>query len=399
MSAKLTVKDLDLKGKKVLVRVDFNVPLKNGMITDDTRIKACLPTIQYLIDHKAKIILLSHLGRPKGKKNLEMSLAPCAKRLGELLKLPVKMAKDCIGDEVKKEVDALKEGEILLLENLRFYEAEEKPEKDSQFVKQLSQLADLYINDAFGTAHRKHASTYYLAKEFPQKAAAGLLLQKEIDFLGKALANPEKPFYAIIGGAKISTKIGVLQSLISVVDKIFIGGAMAYTFFKAQGLEVGKSLCEDEYLEQAKEIMNVAEKQKVSIILPIDTVITKEIKEQASSKVVSIQEGIPKEMEGVDIGPQTIKLFKQELKDAKTIFWNGPLGVFEVDEFAKGTEEVATFIANLNCTTIVGGGDSIAALNKLHLANKISHISTGGGASLEYIEHHSLPGIDVLSDK
>lgn len=399
MSAKLTVKDLDLKGKKVLVRVDFNVPLKNGMITDDTRIKACLPTIQYLIDHKAKIILLSHLGRPKGKKNLEMSLAPCAKRLEELLKLPVKMAKDCIGDEVKKEVDALKEGEILLLENLRFYEAEEKPEKDSQFVKQLSQLADLYINDAFGTAHRKHASTYYLAKEFPQKAAAGLLLQKEIDFLGKALANPEKPFYAIIGGAKISTKIGVLQSLISVVDKIFIGGAMAYTFFKAQGLEVGKSLCEDEYLEQAKEIMNVAEKQKVSIILPIDTVITKEIKEQASSKVVSIQEGIPKEMEGVDIGPQTIKLFKQELKDAKTIFWNGPLGVFEVDEFAKGTEEVATFIANLNCTTIVGGGDSIAALNKLHLANKISHISTGGGASLEYIEHHSLPGIDVLSDK
>lgn len=399
MSAKLTVKDLDLKGKKVLVRVDFNVPLKNGMITDDTRIKACLPTIQYLIDHKAKIILLSHLGRPKGKKNLEMSLAPCAKRLGELLKLPVKMAKDCIGDEVKKEVDALKEGEILLLENLRFYEAEEKPEKDSQFVKQLSQLADLYINDAFGTAHRKHTSTYYLAKEFPQKAAAGLLLQKEIDFLGKALANPEKPFYAIIGGAKISTKIGVLQSLISVVDKIFIGGAMAYTFFKAQGLEVGKSLCEDEYLEQAKEIMNVAEKQKVSIILPIDTVITKEIKEQASSKVISIQEGIPKEMEGVDIGPQTIKLFKQELKDAKTIFWNGPLGVFEVDEFAKGTEEVATFIANLNCTTIVGGGDSIAALNKLHLANKISHISTGGGASLEYIEHHSLPGIDVLSDK
>ncbi|OJU79915.1 MAG: phosphoglycerate kinase [Chlamydia sp. 32-24] len=399
MSAKLTVKDLDLKGKKVLVRVDFNVPLKNGMITDDTRIKACLPTIQYLIDHKAKIILLSHLGRPKGNKNLEMSLAPCAKRLGELLKLPVKMAKDCIGDEVKKEVDALKEGEILLLENLRFYEAEEKPEKDSQFVKELSQLADLYINDAFGTAHRKHTSTYYLAKEFPQKAAAGLLLQKEIDFLGKALANPEKPFYAIIGGAKISTKIGVLQSLISVVDKIFIGGAMAYTFFKAQGLEVGKSLCEDEYLEQAKEIMNVAEKQKVSIILPIDTVITKEIKEQASSKVVSIQEGIPKEMEGVDIGPQTIKLFKQELKDAKTIFWNGPLGVFEVDEFAKGTEEVATFIANLNCTTIVGGGDSIAALNKLHLANKISHISTGGGASLEYIEHHSLPGIDVLSDK
>ena len=265
MSAKLTVKDLDLKGKKVLVRVDFNVPLKNGMITDDTRIKACLPTIQYLIDHKAKIILLSHLGRPKGNKNLEMSLAPCAKRLGELLKLPVKMAKDCIGDEVKKEVDALKEGEILLLENLRFYEAEEKPEKDSQFVKELSQLADLYINDAFGTAHRKHTSTYYLAKEFPQKAAAGLLLQKEIDFLGKALANPEKPFYAIIGGAKISTKIGVLQSLISVVDKIFIGGAMAYTFFKAQGLEVGKSLCEDEYLEQAKEIMNVAEKQKVSI--------------------------------------------------------------------------------------------------------------------------------------
>ena len=397
---KLSLKDLDVKNKKVLMRVDFNIPLtKEGGIADDTRIRESLPSIQYVINHGGALILMSHLGRPKGKKSPEFSLAPCAKRLSELLKMPVQFAPDCIGPGVEKMVSHLQPKQVLLLENLRFYAAEEEPEKDPSFAKKLASLGDIYVNDAFGTAHRAHASTAVIAQYFPHKAASGFLLEKEINFLGSAVSHPKHPFYAIIGGAKISTKMGVLESLLSKVDGLFIGGGMAYTFFKAQGISIGDSIHEDALLEKAKEFMEKCRKEKVSLWLPQDLVIAKEFKEDAESKVIPTKSGIPSGWQGMDIGPATVKIWIEAFKNGQTVFWNGPLGVFEFPAFAKGTQEVAKALAQLKATTIVGGGDSVAAINNLGIANKFSHVSTGGGASLEYIEFGHLPGIDALSDK
>lgn len=393
---KLSLQDIPLKGKKVLLRVDFNVPFKDGKISDDTRIKEALATIQHILKEGGSVILMSHLGRPKGK-SPELSLAPVAKRLSELLHTPVHFASDSIGPDVEKMAANLKNGEVLLLENLRFYPAEEDPKKDPTFAKKLSALADIYVNDAFGTAHREHSSTATIAQYFPKKAAAGLLMQKEISFLGSLVQNPKRPFYAIIGGAKISTKIGVLESLLSKVDGIFIGGGMAYTFFKAEGIDIGNSICEDDAIETAKKF--TAKCTKVKLWLPEDVVIADAFKENAAMRVVSIKEGIPPGWQGMDIGPNTVKEWEKELKNAKTVFWNGPLGVFEFPRFAKGTDEIAKFLSELKATTVVGGGDSVAAVNQLHLSKKFSHVSTGGGASLEFLEMGHLPGIDALSDR
>lgn len=397
MHEKLSLKDLDVKGKKVLMRVDFNVPLDKGSITDDTRIKASLPSINYVLDHGGSVILMSHLGRPKGKKNPEFSLAPCAKRLSELLHRNVIMAPDCIGPETEKLAQNLKSGEVLLLENLRFHEAEEHPEKDSSFAKKLAKLGDLYVNDAFGTAHRAHSSTVEITKYFPGKSAMGFLLEKEIRYLGQALLNPKRPFYAIIGGAKISTKIGVLKSLTQIVDALFIGGGMAYTFLKAQNIPIGDSIHEDEFLPQALEILKICHEKGIKFFLPEDYVVANQYSSDAKTQIVPKEQGIPPGYQGMDIGPKTIALFTKEIPNAKTILWNGPLGVFEFDQFAKGTESIAKALASSSATTIVGGGDSIAALNKLGLADKMSHLSTGGGASLEFIEFGTLPGIEALS--
>lgn len=399
MKRKLSLKDLHLSGKKVLLRVDFNVPLdKNGHITDDTRIQASLPSIQYILDHDGSVILMSHLGRPKEGKDPKLSLKPCATRLSELLKRPVQMADDCVGPEVEKKVSQIKPGDILLLENLRFHPGEEKPEKYPEFVKQLAKLGDLYVNDAFGTAHRAHASTATIAQYFPGKAASGFLLEKEIQFLGSALLNPTHPFYAIIGGAKISSKIGVLKSLIKKADGLLIGGGMAYTFFKAKGIQIGNSIHEDEFLQTAREFMEDCKKANKTLLLPIDIVVAEKIEPNAKTKLIEAQQGIPPGFEGVDIGPKTIASFTTQLQDAKTIFWNGPLGVFEQKEFAKGTEAIAKAVAQSKAVTVVGGGDSIAAIESAGVANKITHISTGGGAALEYIEFGKLPGIEALSD-
>lgn len=397
---KLSLKDLFIPGKKALVRVDFNVPQdKNGMITDDTRIRASLPTIQYILDHDGIPVLMSHLGRPKEKPTPELSLLPCANRLSELLGRPVKMAPDCIGPEVEKMVSGLKKGEVLLLENLRFHKGEERPDEDPDFARQLAKLGDLYVNDAFGTAHRAHASTAKIAEYFPDAAGAGFLLEKEIRFLGEALLNPKRPFYAILGGAKISTKIGVIKSLLKKVDGLFIGGGMAYTFYKAQGLSIGNSLHEDDQINEAKEILALTSKGKVKFFLPLDTLIADKMSNEANTEIVEASKGIPDGWQGVDIGPKTIDLFSKELKNAATILWNGPLGVFEIPKFSKGTLEIAHILSDMPATTIVGGGDSIAALQKAEVADKISHVSTGGGASLEYIEFGTLPGIEALSNK
>ncbi|NGX48994.1 MAG: Bifunctional PGK/TIM [Candidatus Anoxychlamydiales bacterium] len=397
---KLSITDFDLKDKKVLMRVDFNVPLTDDdKILDDTRIKAALQSIKYVLDNNGALILMSHLGRPKGKKDPKLSLKIVAKRLSELLGLEVKMAPDSIGPEVENLTKSLKPKEILLLENLRFHEAETKPEKDPNFAKSLASLADIYINDAFGTAHRKHSSTYTITKYFPGKSLMGFLLKKEISFLGKAIKNPKRPFYAIIGGKKISTKIGVIDSLIDKVDAIFIGGAMTYTFLKALNLSVGKSIYEEDFVTEAQKIMAKCDEKKVSLHLPLDIVVADEFKNDAKTQIINTDENIPDNFEGMDIGPKTIKEFSSLLKDAKTILWNGPLGVFEFDNFAKGTNEIAKEVSKINCISIVGGGDSIAAINKLGIADKFSHLSTGGGASLEYIELGSLPGIEALSDK
>lgn len=399
MSTKLSLADLPVKAKKVLMRVDFNVPLdKNGKITDNTRIVASLPSIQYVLDNGGAVILMSHLGRPKGKSSPELSLKPCAEALSKLLGKQVKMAPDCIGEETVKMVQALKPGEVLLLENLRFHKGEEYPEQDPEFVKQLAKLGDVYVNDAFGTAHRPHASTTIIGLYFIGKAAAGFLLEKEIQFLGSHLSNPQKPFCAIIGGAKISTKLGVIQSLMKKADILLIGGGMAYTFLKAQGISIGDSIHEDDYLEKAKSILESAKTSKVKIVLPQDIVVAKEIKAGAESRIVDSKNGIPDGFQGVDIGPKSIQQFSEELKQAQTLLWNGPLGVFEIPEFARGTEAIARAVANLKATTIVGGGDSIAALQKAGVADSITHLSTGGGASLEYIEYGTLPGIEALSE-
>lgn len=399
MTQKLSIKDLNLSGKRVLMRVDFNVPLdKEGNITDDARILATLPSIQYVLDQGGTLILMSHLGRPKDKPVRELSLAPCAKRLSELLKRPVQIAPDCVGPEIEKMVSKLSPGNILLLENLRFHRGEEHPEEDPAFVCGLAKLGDVYINDAFGTAHRAHASTALIAKFFPNAAAAGFLMEKEIKFLGEALSNPKRPFVAMIGGAKISTKIGVIKKLLEKVDKLLIGGGMAYTFYKAQGIEIGDSIHEDEFLDEVKHILEIAKRSPGKLILPRDNVVANSLNEPAEQKTVEIANGIPKGFEGVDIGPQTIREWTSILQAAGMVFWNGPLGVFEVKAFAKGTNAIAAVLADSKATTIVGGGDSIAALNAIGAANKMSHISTGGGASLEYIELGALPGVDALTD-
>jgi phosphoglycerate kinase len=397
---KLSIEDLPLKDKTVLMRVDFNVPLnEKGEITDDTRIKACLPSIQYILDNGAKLILMSHLGRPKGKVSDKLSLTPCAIRLSKLLDHPVKMAKDSIGDATIKTAKSLQKGEILLLENLRFYEAEEKPEKDPTFAKTLAQLGDVFINDAFGTAHRKHASTYEITKYFPNKSAAGFLLKKEIEFLGDLISNPKRPFFAIIGGAKISSKLGVIKNLLSKVDGIFITGGMAYTFFKAQGINIGDSICEDNQLDNVKDIVKTAEEKNIPLYLPEDIVIADKFSNDANIKIVPSNEDIPEGWQGMDTGPKTIEKWKGYLKKAASIFWNGPFGVFEYPNFAKGTNDIAQFLSSTDAITIIGGGDSLAAINALNIGDKFSHLSTGGGASLEYIEYGKLPGIEALGDK
>lgn len=393
----MNLKDLSVSGKKVLVRVDFNVPLnKEGEITDDTRIRAALPTIQYLLKEGAAVILMSHLGRPKGTFAIDYSLYPCAVRLEELLGQPVSLAKDCIGSDAKSKVKNLKSGEVLLLENLRFHKAEEKPELDPEFAKELASYGDFYINDAFGTAHRAHSSTAVIAQYFPDKCAAGLLLEKEISFLGQHFQHPHHPFYAIIGGAKVSSKLGVLTSLLEKVDALFIGGGMAYTFFKAQGIPIGDSLCEDDLLPKAEAFLKAADSKKVPIFLPKDLIIADAFSPEAQVKTVEIGQGIQPGWQGMDIGPVTRNQWGNTLKHAEMVFWNGPLGVFEMAPFAAGTNAIAKTLADLNAITIIGGGDSVAAINALGIADKFSHISTGGGASLEYIEYGHLPGIDAL---
>lgn len=397
MVHKLSLKDLLINGKKVLVRVDFNVPLdKSGQVADNTRIKESLPTIKYILDKGGIPLLMSHLGRPAGKVNPEFSLAPCAKELSKLLGKPVRMANDCVGKEVKKQVSELHSGDIFLLENLRFHEAEEKPEKDPLFAHQLAELGDMYVNDAFGTSHRAHSSIVPLAKLFPKNAAAGFLLEKEINFLGKALSNPEKPFLAIIGGAKVSTKLGVIQALLKKVDILLIGGGMAFTFLKAQGYAIGKSLCEEKMLSEAKDILALPESKKM--LLPLDALAVEEISNESKTHTYECSQGIPENRQGVDIGPKTVALFEKEILKAKTILWNGPLGIFEIPAFAKGTLAIAKAVGNAKALTIAGGGETIAAIKESGLADRFTHLSTGGGATLEYIEFGTLPGIEALSD-
>lgn len=392
---KKTVKDIDLKGKKVFVRCDFNVPMdENQNITDNTRIKAALPTIKYLLEQNCKIILASHLGRPKGKVKPEFSLKPVAKELSKLLGKDVIMANDVIGEDATTKAENLKEGEIMLLENVRFHR--EETDNDPEFAKKLASMAEIFVNDAFGTAHRAHASTTGIADYIP--GVAGFLIEKELKFLGNAINNPERPFVAILGGAKVSDKIGVIDSLLDKVDTLMIGGGMAYTFFKAQGYNVGNSLCEVEKTNLALEAMEKAKSKGVKLLLPIDTKIGKEFKPDTESKTVAWTE-IPDEWEGFDIGEKTIEMFKNELQSAKTVIWNGPLGLFEFDQFAIGTNEIAKTLAELDATTIIGGGDSAAAVTKAGLADKMTHISTGGGASLEFLEGKKLPGIECLQDK
>ncbi|NGX42491.1 MAG: Bifunctional PGK/TIM [Chlamydiae bacterium] len=394
---RLSLADLPLKGKKVLIRVDFNVPLdQNGDIIDDTRIEASLPTIKYVIEQGGFPIIMSHLGRPKGKVLPEFSLAPCAKRLSMMLGKPVVMTKDCIGEEVENAVQRLEPGTTLLLENLRFHSGEEKPTEDPTFAEQLAKLGDLYINDAFGTAHRVHSSTTSIVDYFPGRAAAGYLLEKEIKFLGETFSKPRRPFYAIIGGAKVSTKIGVIKSLIGKIDALLIGGAMAFTFLKAQGIEIGDSKYEPDRVDTAKGILDAFQKAGVRIMLPLDHVIVNEVSNEAPISVVDNAQGIPTGYMGVDVGPKTIEAFSKELKNAATIFWNGPLGVYELSKFAKGTKALAEALADVNATKIVGGGDSVAVIRSANLVHKFTHLSTGGGASLEYIELGKLPGIEAL---
>lgn len=400
LMTKLSIKDLPLKNKKILIRVDFNVPQdKEGNITDDSRIVASLPSIRYVLDQGGAALLMSHLGRPKDGPNPSLSLKPCAKRLSELLGKEVLMAPDCIGPQTEEMAAALKPGQILMLENLRFHAAEEHPEKDEQFAAQLAKLGDAYVNDAFGAAHRAHSSTALIAKYFPGKAAAGFLLEKEIGFLGEALKNPKRPFYAIVGGSKISSKCGVIEALMKKADAVLIGGGMAYTFLKAQGIAIGNSIHEDDFLSKAKELMALSGKGHARLILPKDIVITESIKEGSPFKIVQSSEGISAGYEGVDIGPATVQDFAVELEKASTILWNGPLGVFEVPQFAKGTNAIAHVLGDLDAITIVGGGDSVAAIQAAGLSDKFTHLSTGGGASLEYIEFGSLPGIESLNTK
>lgn len=393
---KKTIEDIDVSGKKVLVRVDFNVPLdENGNITDETRIKAALPTIKYLLEHNAAVILCSHLGRPKGEFNMKYSLAPVAKRLKEIFgEDKVVFASDVIGESAKKAVDGLKPGNIVLLENLRFHKEEEK--NDPAFAKALASYADIYVNDAFGTAHRAHASTAGVAEYLP--AVAGYLIGKELSVMGKALDNPERPFVAILGGRKVSDKIGVINNLLEKVDTLIIGGAMSYTFFKAMGLNIGNSLVEEDKLELAKQLLSKAKAKGIKMLLPVDCVLAREFNAEAEMLIVDYDK-IPDDWEGMDIGPKTRELYAQAVKPAKTVIWNGPMGVFEFPRFAEGTKAVAKALSECSGTTIIGGGDSAAAVEQLGFADKISHISTGGGASLEFLEGLELPGVAALNDK
>ena len=397
MTAKLSITDLPLKGQRVFVRVDFNVPLKNGVIGDDTRIRSSLPTIQYALDQGATVILASHLGRPKGKPNPEFSLRPIADRLSQLLGLPVTFAGDCIGDAAASAVRAAQSGSrVVLLENLRFHPEEEK--NDAGFAKALASLADLYVNDAFGAAHRAHASVESITRVMP-KAAAGLLMAQELKYLGHVLEAPERPFVAIIGGAKVSDKLEVIENLLGKVDRLIIGGAMAYTFFKSRGIPVGKSLVEDDKLDAARKIEADAASRHVTLALPTDHVVADRLDANAATEILKVGDAKIGERLGLDIGPETIKAYAALLADAKTVIWNGPMGVFEIDAFAAGTNAVAKAVAAVTGTTIIGGGDSIAAIRKSGMADRITHISTGGGASLEFLGGRTLPGVAALTDK
>lgn len=393
---KKTVKDVDVRSKRVLVRVDYNVPLDaNGNVSDDKRITASLPTINYLLEQGARIILCSHLGRPKGEVKKEFSLAPVAMRLKELLpNVNIYFASDCIGEEAQQKAAALKDGEILLLENLRFHKEEEK--NDPEFAKKLASLAEIYVSDAFGTVHRAHASTAGVAAYLP--AVAGFLIGKELSIMGGALENPERPFVAILGGAKVADKIGVITNLLNKCDTLLIGGGMAYTFFKAMGYEIGDSLLDAESIDLAKQLMETAKEKGVKLLLPVDTVVAKAFAADAEHMTVAAN-AIPAGWQGLDIGEKTRELFAAEIKNAKTVIWNGPMGVFEFPEFAKGTEAVAKACAECGGTTIIGGGDSASAVKKLGYADKMTHISTGGGASLEFLEGKVLPGVAALNDK
>ena len=393
---KVTIKDIDVDGKKVLLRCDFNVPLdENRNITDKTRIIASLPTINYLLEHNAKLILCSHLGRPKGEVKEGFSLAPVAKELSNQLNREVKLAGDVTGESARNLTNNMQNGEVILLENVRFDPREEK--NDEELSKEFASLAEIYVNDAFGSCHRAHSSTVGVADFLP--SACGFLVEKELKALGDALNNPARPYMAILGGKKVSDKIGVIESLLDKVDTLLIGGGMAYTFYKAQGYNIGNSICELDKLDLANSLIEKAKQKGVKMLLPVDNVIGKELSEDSESKVVKVTE-IPDDWEGFDIGPETIRTYTEELKNAKTVFWNGPLGVFEVKKFAKGTNEMAKVLANLNdCITVIGGGDSASAINKSGLADKMTHVATGGGASLEFIEGKPLPGIECIANK
>ncbi|MGI6065866.1 MAG: phosphoglycerate kinase [Bacillota bacterium] len=392
---KKSIKDVDLHEKRVIVRVDFNVPIdESGQVTDDTRIKAALPTIKYLQEQKAKVILMSHLGRPKGQVIEKYRLAPVSRKLSELLGQEIIYVSDCVGQEPQEKAEKMKSGDVLLLENLRFHAEEEK--NDPEFAKSLAQLADIYVNDAFGTAHRAHASTEGITRYLP--AVAGFLMETEINALGQAMENPHRPFMAVIGGAKVSDKIGVIKNLLAKVDVLIIGGGMANTFLAAQGLAMGKSLVETDKIDLAKTLLTEAKEKGVELLLPEDLVVADAFKENANHQIVG-KEQVPADWSALDIGPATVAQFKEKINEAKTIVWNGPMGVFEMEAFAAGTKEIARAVAASEAVSIVGGGDSVAAVKKTGVANGISHISTGGGASLEFLEGKTLPGIAALQDK
>jgi len=395
---KLSIRDLDLPGRRVFIRVDFNVPLENGVVTDDTRIRASVPTIRYALERGATAILASHLGRPKGQVNSKYSLKPVAPKVAELLGRPVSFAPDCIGAGAKSVVDEVHRagGGVVLLENLRFHPEEEK--NDAAFARQLASLTDLYVNDAFGAAHRAHASVEAIT-HVVGKAAAGLLMEKELEYLGRVLTSPDRPLVAILGGAKVSDKLEVIRNFLSRVDRLIIGGAMAYTFLKSRGLPIGRSLVEDDKIDMARDIETKAKARGLQLGLPVDHVVAAKIEAGAPSETLDVDDPTIGDRMGLDIGPKTIGLYADLIRDAKTVVWNGPMGVFEVPDFAKGTKAVAEAVASVSGTTIVGGGDSIAAVNQAGVADRITHISTGGGASLEFLGGRKLPGVEALADK